>query len=73
MLVEKEIDIYAGLTKMRCKWCRSVLEKNVDTVNGRFAFLSHLQCQLSSGAGRKEGKTRLMNMNMQARIPMKHR
>lgn len=53
MLVEKEINIYVGLTEMQRKWYRSVLEKDIDAVNGL--------------TGKKEGKTRLMNMVMQVR------
>jgi len=52
-LVEKEINIYVGLTDMQRKWYRSVLEKDIDAVNGL--------------TGKKEGKTRLMNMVMQLR------
>lgn len=48
---EKEINIYVGLTDMQRKWYRSVLEKDIDAVNGL--------------TGKKEGKTRLMNMVMQ--------
>lgn len=48
---EKEINIYVGLTEMQRKWYRSVLEKDIDAVNGL--------------TGKKEGKTRLMNMVMQ--------
>lgn len=51
--VEKEINIYVGLTDMQRKWYRSVLEKDIDAVNGL--------------TGKKEGKTRLMNMVMQLR------
>lgn len=51
--VEKEINIYVGLTEMQRKWYRSVLEKDIDAVN--------------SLTGKKEGKTRLMNMVMQLR------
>ena len=51
--VEKEINIYVGLTDMQRKWYRSVLEKDIDAVN--------------SLTGKKEGKTRLMNMVMQLR------
>ena len=54
---------------MQRKWYRSVLEKDIDAVNGK---------HVCSGAktplimpvgltGRKEGKTRLMNMVMQLR------
>ncbi|KAF9237041.1 SNF2 family N-terminal domain-containing protein [Melanogaster broomeanus] len=53
LLPKKEINIYVGLTDMQRKWYRSVLEKDVDAVNGL--------------TGKKEGKTRLMNMVMQLR------
>ena len=53
VFVEKEINIYVGLTDMQRKWYRSVLEKDIDAVN--------------SLTGKKEGKTRLMNMVMQLR------
>jgi hypothetical protein len=36
--IEKEINIYAGLPEMQRKWYRSVLEKDVDAVNGRSLF-----------------------------------
>lgn len=32
---EKEINIYVGLTEMQRKWYRSVLEKDIDAVNGQ--------------------------------------
>jgi SWI/SNF-related matrix-associated actin-dependent regulator of chromatin subfamily A member 5 len=50
---EKEINIYVGLSEMQRRWYRSVLEKDIDAVNGL--------------TGKKEGKTRLMNMVMQLR------
>jgi len=50
---EKEINIYVGLSEMQRKWYRSVLEKDIDAVNGL--------------TGKKEGKTRLMNLVMQLR------
>ncbi|KAI0095067.1 SNF2 family DNA-dependent ATPase [Irpex rosettiformis] len=53
LLPKKEINIYVGLTEMQRRWYRSVLEKDIDAVNGL--------------TGRKEGKTRLMNMVMQLR------
>ena len=31
---EKDINIYVGLTEMQRKWYRSVLEKDIDAVNG---------------------------------------
>lgn len=51
LLPKKETNIYVGLTDMQRKWYRSVLEKDIDAVNGL--------------TGKKEGKTRLMNMVMQ--------
>ena len=36
MCTEKEINIYVGLTEMQRKWYRSVLEKDIDAVNGEF-------------------------------------
>ncbi|KAI6031067.1 hypothetical protein PISMIDRAFT_671647 [Pisolithus microcarpus 441] len=53
LLPKKEINIYVGMTEMQRKWYRSVLEKDIDAVNGL--------------TGKKEGKTRLMNMVMQLR------
>ncbi|KAF9031921.1 SNF2 family N-terminal domain-containing protein [Panaeolus papilionaceus] len=53
LLPKKEVNIYVGLTEMQRKWYRSVLEKDIDAVNGL--------------TGKKEGKTRLMNMVMQLR------
>ena len=64
---EKEINIYVGLTEMQQKWYRSVLEKNIDAVSGKFHFsrpsTSIQFLSLYTGlTGKKEGKTRLMNM-----------
>ncbi|RXW13423.1 hypothetical protein EST38_g12430, partial [Candolleomyces aberdarensis] len=53
LLPKKEINIYVGLSEMQRKWYRSVLEKDIDAVNGL--------------TGKKEGKTRLMNIVMQLR------
>ncbi|EJC98571.1 uncharacterized protein FOMMEDRAFT_95786 [Fomitiporia mediterranea MF3/22] len=51
LLPKKEINIYVGLTEMQRKWYKSVLSKDIDAVNGL--------------TGKKEGKTRLMNIVMQ--------
>lgn len=51
LTIEKEINIYVPLTPMQRRWYRSVLEKDIDAVNGL--------------TGKKEGKTRLMNLVMQ--------
>ena len=40
LLPKKEINIYVGLTDMQRKWYRSVLEKDIDAVNGKFPVLS---------------------------------
>ncbi|KIK68831.1 hypothetical protein GYMLUDRAFT_236732 [Collybiopsis luxurians FD-317 M1] len=53
LLPKKEINIYVPLTPMQRRWYRSVLEKDIDAVNGL--------------TGKKEGKTRLMNLVMQLR------
>ncbi|KIM31883.1 hypothetical protein M408DRAFT_327281 [Serendipita vermifera MAFF 305830] len=53
LLPKKEINIYVGLADMQRKWYRSVLEKDIDAVNGL--------------TGKKEGKARLMNLVMQLR------
>ncbi|PAV22924.1 SNF2 family DNA-dependent ATPase [Pyrrhoderma noxium] len=53
LLPKKEINIYVGLTDMQRKWYKSVLSKDIDAVNGL--------------TGKKEGKTRLMNIVMQLR------
>ena len=50
-VLEKEINIYVGLTDMQKQWYKSVLSKDIDAVNGL--------------TGKKEGKTRLMNIVMQ--------
>lgn len=36
LLPKKEINIYVGLTEMQRKWYRSVLEKDIDAVNGKY-------------------------------------
>ncbi|KAH0831419.1 SNF2 family DNA-dependent ATPase [Lanmaoa asiatica] len=71
LLPKKEINIYIGLTEMQRKWYRSVLEKDIDAVNGLFFRrpIGMFRLELSSKGltGKKEGKTRLMNMVMQLR------
>ncbi|KZO91235.1 SNF2 family DNA-dependent ATPase [Calocera viscosa TUFC12733] len=53
LLPKKEINLYVGLTDMQRKLYRSVLEKDIEAVRGM--------------TGKKEGKTRLMNIVMQLR------
>lgn len=70
VLLEKEINIYVGLTEMQKKWYKSVLAKDIDAVNGMFLvtffFLTTYWFSLGL-TGKKEGKTRLMNIVMQLR------
>lgn len=55
---------------MQRKWYRSVLEKDIDAVNGEYISLYSLLSDAYTFVGltgKKEGKTRLMNMVMQLR------
>ena len=54
LLPKKEINVYVGMTEMQRKWYKSILEKDIDAVNG--------------AGGKKEGKTRLQNIVMQLRV-----
>src|ERR1700676_4492710 len=67
--VQKEINIYVGLTEIQRKWYRSVLEKDIDAVNGKyycyFFLRRHLIIFAAGLTGKKEGKTHPMNMVMQ--------
>lgn len=58
LLPKKEINLYVGMTEMQRKWYRSLLEKDIDAVNGM--------------VGKKEGKTRLLNIVMQLRKCCNH-
>lgn len=58
LLPKKEINIFVGLTDMQRRWYKSILEKDIDAVNG--------------GVGRKQGKTRLLNIVMQLRKCCNH-
>ena len=58
LLPKKEINVFVGLTDMQRKWYKSILEKDIDAVNG--------------GVGKKEGKTRLLNIVMQLRKCCNH-
>ncbi|WVQ73853.1 hypothetical protein IAR50_003434 [Cryptococcus sp. DSM 104548] len=58
LLPKKEINLYVGMTEMQRKWYKSLLEKDIDAVNGM--------------TGKKEGKTRLLNIVMQLRKCCNH-
>ena len=55
---KKEINIYVGMSEMQVKWYRRILEKDIDAVNG--------------AVGKREGKTRLLNVVMQLRKCCNH-
>ena len=55
---KKEINIYVGMSEMQVKWYRRILEKDIDAVNG--------------AVGKREGKTRLLNIVMQLRKCCNH-
>lgn len=54
LLPKKEINVYVGMTELQRKWYKMLLEKDIDAVNGM--------------TGKKEGKTRLLNIVMQLRV-----
>ncbi|KAJ9128074.1 hypothetical protein QFC24_000365 [Naganishia onofrii] len=58
LLPKKEINLYVGMSEMQRKWYKSLLEKDIDAVNG--------------AAGKREGKTRLLNIVMQLRKCCNH-
>lgn len=55
---KKETNIYVGMSEMQVKWYRRILEKDIDAVNG--------------AVGKREGKTRLLNVVMQLRKCCNH-
>ncbi|WFC98297.1 hypothetical protein MYAM1_001022 [Malassezia yamatoensis] len=58
LLPKKEINVFVGLSDMQRKWYKSLLEKDIDAVNGAIS--------------KKEGKTRLLNIVMQLRKCCNH-
>ena len=58
LLPKKEINLYIGMSDMQVKWYKKILEKDIDAVNG--------------AAGKKESKTRLLNIVMQLRKCCNH-
>ncbi|KAJ2601737.1 chromatin remodeling complex Adenosinetriphosphatase, partial [Coemansia sp. RSA 1804] len=58
LLPKKEINIYTGLTQMQRTWYRRILERDIEAING--------------AVGKKEGKTRLLNILMQLRKCCNH-
>ncbi|KAI8344263.1 SNF2 family N-terminal domain-containing protein [Chlamydoabsidia padenii] len=60
LLPKKEINVYVRMSPMQRQWYQKILEKDIDAVNG-----------LNAG-GKKEGKTRLLNIVMQLRKCCNH-
>lgn len=58
LLPKQELNVYVGMSKMQRKWYQSILEKDIDAVNG--------------SNGKKESKTRLLNIVMQLRKCCNH-
>ncbi|KAH3675113.1 hypothetical protein WICMUC_002769 [Wickerhamomyces mucosus] len=58
LLPKKEVNLYIGLSEMQKTWYRKILEKDIDAVNG--------------ANGKKESKTRLLNIVMQLRKCCNH-
>lgn len=58
LLPKIETNVYIGMTDMQIQWYRKLLEKDIDAVNGV--------------VGKREGKTRLLNIVMQLRKCCNH-
>jgi SWI/SNF-related matrix-associated actin-dependent regulator of chromatin subfamily A member 5 len=58
LLPKKEVNLYVGMSDMQAKWYRKILEKDIDAVN--------------NANGKKESKTRLLNIVMQLRKCCNH-
>ncbi|KAI9932809.1 hypothetical protein ASPWEDRAFT_123241 [Aspergillus wentii DTO 134E9] len=58
LLPKKEVNLYVPMSQMQVKWYQKILEKDIDAVNG--------------AAGKRESKTRLLNIVMQLRKCCNH-
>jgi SWI/SNF-related matrix-associated actin-dependent regulator of chromatin subfamily A member 5 len=58
LLPKKEVNLYIGMSEMQVRWYQKILEKDIDAVNG--------------AAGKRESKTRLLNIVMQLRKCCNH-
>ena len=58
LLPKKELNLYISMSEMQVKWYKKILEKDIDAVNG--------------AAGKRESKTRLLNIVMQLRKCCNH-
>ncbi|KAI8096387.1 SNF2 family N-terminal domain-containing protein [Halteromyces radiatus] len=60
LLPKKETNVYVRMTPMQRQWYQKILEKDIDAING------------APGSGKREGKTRLLNIVMQLRKCCNH-
>ncbi|KAJ5532663.1 SNF2-related protein [Penicillium frequentans] len=58
LLPKQEMNLYVPMSEMQIKWYQKILEKDIDAVNG--------------AAGKRESKTRLLNIVMQLRKCCNH-
>ncbi|KAK6074830.1 SNF2 family domain-containing protein [Seiridium cupressi] len=58
LLPKKEVNLYLGMSDMQVMWYKKILEKDIDAVNG--------------AGGKRESKTRLLNIVMQLRKCCNH-
>ncbi|KAI5811750.1 chromatin remodelling complex ATPase chain ISW1 [Peziza echinospora] len=58
LLPKKELNLYIGMSEMQVRWYQKILEKDIDAVNG--------------AGGKRESKTRLLNIVMQLRKCCNH-
>jgi len=58
LLPKKEVNLYIGMSDMQVQWYKKILEKDIDAVNG--------------AGGKRESKTRLLNIVMQLRKCCNH-
>ncbi|KAI9805640.1 MAG: hypothetical protein M1833_005132 [Piccolia ochrophora] len=58
LLPKKEVNLYIGMSEMQVRWYQKILEKDIDAVN--------------NAAGKRESKTRLLNIVMQLRKCCNH-
>ncbi|KAI9825009.1 MAG: hypothetical protein M1819_006520 [Sarea resinae] len=58
LLPKKEVNLYIGMSDMQVKWYQKILSKDIDAVNG--------------AGGKRESKTRLLNIVMQLRKCCNH-
>jgi len=86
LLPKKKINLYVGMSSMQRMWYRKILEKDIDAVNGlllvyyyNYCYKSELLlinplifCPILGAGGKRENKTRLLNIVMQLKKCCNH-